>query len=244
MSKIFICGDTHADIDFHKLNTHNFPFGITLTREDYVIICGDFGGVWGNEKQDKYIQKWYENKPWTTLFVDGNHENHDLLNSYPVSEWNGGKVHFIQPHLIHLMRGQVFNIDGKTFFTMGGASSIDRAYRTEGKSWWPAEMPSREEYDEAVSNLDAVDAKVDYIISHDCDSETLFQINSNYEGNELTQFLYHIKYNPYNLEYKHHYFGHYHIDKDITDKDTCLYNKIIQLDNPDVYWGQFERRIK
>ena len=43
----------------------------------------------------------------------------------PVSEWNGGKVHFVRPNVIHLMRGQVFTLQGQTYFTFGGASSHD-----------------------------------------------------------------------------------------------------------------------
>ena len=49
-----------------------------MTKEDYVIICGDFGGVWNKEvenKEEKHLLDWLEEKPFTTLFVDGNHEN-------------------------------------------------------------------------------------------------------------------------------------------------------------------------
>ena len=69
--QLFVTGDTHGDIDFHKLNTKNFPQGTQLTKKDYVIICGDFGAIWDGAKSDKYLQRWYNEKPWTTLFVDG-----------------------------------------------------------------------------------------------------------------------------------------------------------------------------
>ena len=57
--------------------------------------------------------------------MDGNHENFDLLNAYPGKEWRGGRVHEVRPHVLHLMRGQVYVIDGLTWFTMGGAASHD-----------------------------------------------------------------------------------------------------------------------
>ena len=41
----------------------------------------------------------------------------------------------ISDSICHLMRGQVFDIDGKTFFTFGGGNSIDKAWRTPGVSW-------------------------------------------------------------------------------------------------------------
>jgi len=40
------------------------------------------------------------------------------------------------------MRGEVFQIEGKTFAVMGGADLIDKAMRREGKSWWKDEMES------------------------------------------------------------------------------------------------------
>lgn len=93
-----------------------------------MIICGDFGGVWDRDasgKKETWWLDWLENRPFTTLFVDGNHENFDRLYSYPVEMWNGGKVHKIRPSVIHLMRGQVYRIDGKKIFSFGGARSHD-----------------------------------------------------------------------------------------------------------------------
>ena len=86
MSRVFITGDLHGNIDIKKLNSKNFPEGNSLTKEDYVIICGDFGLVWNNSAEELYWRKWLDEKPWTTLFVDGNHENFNLLNDYPICE--------------------------------------------------------------------------------------------------------------------------------------------------------------
>ena len=119
---IYITGDCHAD--FRRFNTDIFPEQNEMTKEDYVIICGDFGGVWDKDKEsarEKWWLDWLEEKSYTTLFVDGNHENFDRLYDNPVEEWHGGKVHKIRSSVIHLMRGQVFEIDGKEIFTFGGA---------------------------------------------------------------------------------------------------------------------------
>jgi hypothetical protein len=43
---IYVTGDTHGRKDIDKLYASCFPEGQTLTREDYVIICGDFGALW------------------------------------------------------------------------------------------------------------------------------------------------------------------------------------------------------
>ena len=96
-----------------------------MGREDYLIVTGDFGGLWDGGPKDQYWLDWLEGKPFTTLFVDGNHENFDLLNTLPERQWNGGSVHVAREHVLHLMRGQVFTFGGLTWFTMGGASSHD-----------------------------------------------------------------------------------------------------------------------
>lgn len=116
---IWVTGDTHGDW-ITRLCTDSFPEQKEMTKDDYVIICGDFG-IWRDSARQRYALKWLEEKKFTTLFIDGNHENYDVLDAYPVSEWHGGKVHFIKPSAIHLMRGQIFNIERKTFFTFGGA---------------------------------------------------------------------------------------------------------------------------
>lgn len=99
-----------------------------MTKEDYVIICGDFGGVWNKADEsntETMVLDWLECRTFTTLFIDGNHENFDRLYGYPVENWNGGKVHKIRPSVIHLMRGQIYELCGRKIFTFGGASSHD-----------------------------------------------------------------------------------------------------------------------
>ena len=80
------------------------------------LICGDFGGVWNKDRESKMETSaldWLDGKAFTTLFVDGNHENFDRLYAYPVEMWHGGKVHKIHPSVIHLMRGQIFELEEK-----------------------------------------------------------------------------------------------------------------------------------
>lgn len=120
---IYITGDTHAD--FSRLEEDNFPIQSDMTKNDYVIICGDFGGVWNNVVESIYEKHWLDwlnNKNFTTLFVD---ENFSRLYNYPVQEWHGGKVQRMRQSVLHLMRGEFFNIDNKSFFTFGGAKSHD-----------------------------------------------------------------------------------------------------------------------
>ena len=65
MNKIIVTGDIHGN-PFQRLNLENFPEGKTYTKEDYVIILGDFGLVWDDSAMEHSCLDWLENKPWTT----------------------------------------------------------------------------------------------------------------------------------------------------------------------------------
>lgn len=224
---LYVTGDIHCPIDIGKINTKQFPAQKRMSKEDYIIICGDVGIVWQpGSGEDRWWQKWLEEKKFTTLFVDGNHENHQALQEYPVEVWNGGKIHRVKPTVIHLMRGQVYNIDGYRIFTMGGAASADRIYRKEGVSWWQEEMPSKEEYQEAISNLERADWKVDYVITHTAADNVINRINPMNQQNALTSFLLILEKK---LEYRHWYFGHFHGDRQLDEKHTMLYQSIIPI---------------
>jgi len=143
MNKIFICGDTHIPTDIKKLNTTKWPEQKLLTKEDVLIQLGDFGGIWYHEthkgyKEDQYWCNWLSQKNYTFCFIDGNHENHDILNSFPIIEKWGGKVHKIKTKkgfIYHLMRGEVYTINNKKIMTIGGATSQDKENRVEFISW-------------------------------------------------------------------------------------------------------------
>lgn len=245
---IYITGDTHRD--FTKLNSRSIRRLESMTKDDYVIICGDFGGVWSADKDDDYWLDWLESKSFTTLFVDGNHENFDKLYSYPVKEWNGGRVHVIREHVLHLKRGYVFDICGKKIFTFGGAAShdisdgvletsdpdfkkkkrwLDRIggmYRIKNVSWWPQEMPSEGEYYNALSNLNVANWNVDYVISHCAPTGVQKVINDAFGGDELTDFLDKISKD---LEFKCWFCGHYHKDIDIGQNYMVLYRDVVRI---------------
>jgi len=223
---IYITGDTHGDYDIKKLTTDRFPpKTVELTKDDYLIICGDWGGIWYGSAKDNYMIKWYNQKPWTTLFIDGNHENFDSLYTFPIVDFCGGKAHKISDSIYHLMRGQVFTIEGHTFFTMGGAESVDKHRRVEGISWWPQEMPSDEEYNEALDNIEKANNKVDFVLTHSAPDAWLDKWH--YEHNKLTNFL-EVLYET--LDFKKWYFGHYHKDG-YSDKFIYLYNSVVKLDD-------------
>ena len=224
---ILVTGDTHGNIDFNKIKLLSDKK--ILTMNDYLIIAGDFGAIWDKNTLDTDLSV-YENLNFNILFVDGNHENFNLLNSFPVQKWNGGDVHVIRDNIKHLKRGQVFIIDNKKILTFGGATSIDKYFRTENISWWKEEVPTIDELQYAKSNLEKYNNQVDYIITHSIDEHALAQLSISLKSKiKVFEENYLLNWIAENVTYKHWYFGHFHLDVSIDNNKTCLYNDIIEL---------------
>lgn len=263
---IFITGDIHANPG-ERFSSSNFSRGRELTKEDYVIILGDFGLIWNKDEEsdyEAYWLNWLDSKPWTTLFIDGNHENYDRLNDYskyPCEEWCGGLVQKIRPSIIHLCRGEVFDIDGKRILAMGGAAShdidhgiIDPAdystreemkaackkiekehggwqfalYRIKGESWWEQEIPNDIEKDNAIINLDTVNNKVDFILSHEAPASDVVLLGGGYYKPDA--YAHWLEENIRNrVDFQHWFFGHYHLNRRVNDREECIFEHIIQV---------------
>lgn len=256
---IYITGDCHGN--FQKFSTKNFTEQKTLTKNDYVIVCGDFGGIWESKpsNREKYWIDWLNQKPFTTLFIDGNHENFNRIFSNEFSEIDFGqnKATQIDQSVLYLKRGQIYRIDGFSFFTFGGAISHDiingiideRDYATKQEfrkvvrkcrknnsdfrinnvSWWADEQADYEIQSQAFNNIN--NNKIDFIITHAAPrSIALSYFHKEVFHDDRTEpFLESIKDS---VDFKHWYFGHYHQDKQINDKFTCVYNNIIPIHQP------------
>lgn len=250
---VFVTGDCHAD--FTKFNSKNFPEQKKLTHDDIVIVCGDFGGVWYDISEERYWLKWLNEKNFTTVFVDGNHENFDRLYSdeFPVVDFHCGKAHKIRENIYHLMRGYVFEFDGKKFFCFGGASShdikdgiLDRAdfdsddafmstvkswydgcksFRINHYSWWKQEMPTQDEMAFGLETLIKNHNTVDYIVSHCCPQE-IASVCGFRQPDALTRWFNMV---AHTVQFDKWYFGHYHDDRQVMGKFVLLYDTIERI---------------
>ena len=223
---IFLTGDIHGTLDIDKLSEKNWRSQSKLTRDDYLIILGDFGLYWQKNENYEYLINFYKSRPYTVLWLDGNHENFSWIKKIPMVKFCGGNVQ-IDDNIIHLMRGEVYNIDNKTFFVMGGAKSTDKAYRIENISWWAEEEPNLKEKNNAIRNLEKTNYKVDYILTHACPAQ-ISKLMFGFNGNSDTErFLDLINSNCIG-NFKQWYFGHYHQD-DSFHYYTCLYDNVVKL---------------
>ena len=233
---IYITGDIHGELGIHRLNSRNWPVGRTLTKSDYVIILGDFGLVYnwkGESPEERYWLDWLERKPWTTLFIDGNHENFDRLFSdeFDVRPWMGGQARFIRESVIHLIRGEIYEIDGLSFLAFGGANSVDKGDRTPGESWWPQEDPDFEERGYCFDNLAAHGNKVDVVLTHDCPEGALRTwplASYRFKSDDVSNWLQSSVADA--VKFRRWFYGHYHIDEPDARPCTPLFNEIVELE--------------
>lgn len=228
---IYVTGDTHGDIKrFYNLKT---PDGNELCQQDKLIICGDFGFVFYPESYKSHQKdinnlNYLQTLPYEILFVSGNHENFDLLRKFPDEQRYGGTVRKIRNNVFLLKRGEIYTIEEKTFFAMGGAYSRDKYMRIKGESWWEDELPCREEYKNASDNLKKFNHRIDYIITHTAPQSAILLMREHidYHDAELTGFL---DWIYHNVEFSHWYFGHWHRDKKISSKVNACYTDILEV---------------
>ena len=254
---IYVTGDCHGE--FSKLSYSNFPEQKELTAEDFVIICGDFGAVWNAGKQsseEKFWMSFLSESPFTTLFVDGNHENYDRLNSeFETVEFHGGMTHKLGEKIYHLKRGEIFELQGRRFLAFGGASCHDikdgvlfpekfktkkefnetarlmrkrkKDFRISRLNWWEEELPSDEEYRNAEQHLAKAGYCVDYVISH-CAPQFIVDLIDpiKYPSDRLTLYFDELSKK---LKFRNWFFGHYHEDRKITDKFILLCDQVVKI---------------
>ena len=247
-----ITGDTHRTIGRFVKGNPNFIHDTTWGEDDVLIVAGDFGFVLLDTPEEHDWLDWLERtKPYTIAFVDGNHENHPRIAEYPEEIWNGGRINRLRKNIIHLMRGQVYRIDGKKIFSFGGARSHDisggilepedpdykikkkqldkgwEPYRINHVSWWEQEMPTAEEMKEGRRNLKEHRNCVDFIVTHCCSSGTQACLGGGmFTPDELTKYFQELRET---VQFKKWFFGHYHDNKNVNAEEILLYEQIIRI---------------
>ncbi|MCM1577231.1 MAG: metallophosphoesterase [Ruminococcus sp.] len=159
---ICVIGDTHGD--YSRFSHRKIK---TLGKNDYLIICGDFGFLWDGSDRERQTLKKIGAKRFTTLFVTGSHDNYELLEKYPEEYYLGGKARNICGRLYMLSSGSVFNLDGKRVFAFGGGQAADIDAGLDNIRWWEQELPDEKNIDEGRRLLRELDNQVDYIVTHE-----------------------------------------------------------------------------
>ena len=220
---IYVTGDMHGVI-----SRFDDPRLRSLKSSDTLIVCGDFGFLWDGSKEEMNVLKKLAKKKYMICFVDGTHENFDMLSKLCVKKWHGGKVHQIAGNILHLMRGQVFEIENQKIFTMGGGESPDIEIRFEMNTWSEMEIPTRDELVEGVDNLQKYGGSVDIIITHEPPAKIKeFLLLQNESVTGITAINTYLEDVGKSCEFKHWYFGSLHLDKFISTTHVSLFTNIV-----------------
>ena len=222
---VYVTGDLHGDEN--RLFDREWR---KLKPNDTVIVLGDFGFLWDNSDREKEAIKYLSSRKYNVCFLDGTHENFDLINKGRTTYYKGGKVDRIKDKLYHLKRGEIFNIEGIKFFVFGGGESADKDEKSDMNNWWRNELPTPTEMALAAAKLDEEECKIDYILTHEppslVKSAMLLRKGREDSTNKLNGFFQEI---DNTCRFEHWYFASLHEDRRVTPKHTCVFKKLIPL---------------
>lgn len=246
---IYFTGDLHGGVTSYHVKKNVFR---PENKGDIVFCAGDFGGVWErnyfshdkDRRRENYFLETTLNKDLTWLAVDGNHENFARLfgGEFPLVKIYGGLAYQIRKNIYYLKRGEIYSIDGFTFFAFGGAMSHDKnpvikeyyggkrriGGRTEGIDWWPEEIPSEDDYNNACRNLDKVGWRVNHVITHTCPVGQKYSFSVKHDSNNIDPTEAMLQKIAEKLDFDVWHFGHYHKELRV-DKFVCHYDKVRAL---------------
>ena len=190
----------------------------TATDSDLLIILGDVGLRFRDTEENRAFDELLLSSKRKIAFLDGNHENFKYIYSFPEEEWCGGKVHRLTENIVHLERGYVYEIDGKSFFVFGGCRSSAK-WKDLGL-WQPEEAPTEEELSRAYANLERYGYKVDYILTHKYEEG---------KGTRTEELLELCKFIDEKVDFKRYYAGHWHTSKRVDEKHIFVYDELIPI---------------
>lgn len=218
IKKLHLFADTHGIVRYEIIK--DYVQKNTLGKSDVIVVLGDFGLVW-DEPMNSDLLDFYNSLSCEVLFIDGNHENFDLLQRFPKEYKFGSEVAKISHNVYHLLRGNIYTIGMKKIFTFGGAYSIKQDTDSSPVYVWKQELPSKDEYNNALSNLETDNFKVDYVFTHQGPRFILDKIRYKYSKNEHV-FLDFLNMIADRTTFEKWYFGHVHQDIDY-EKYKSLY---------------------
>ncbi len=224
---IYVTGDTHGRFERVK----SFCERIKTKRDDILIILGDAGINFSGPEYDRIKKQLLEELPITIFAIHGNHEQRPYtIETYKEREWNGGTVYYEEdfPSILFAKDGEIFNLGGLQTIVMGGAYSVDKAFRLAyGYGWWEDEQPSDEIKRYVESKLDSVQWNIDVVLSHTTplkyEPVEVFMAGIDQSKVDKTTEIW-LDNIEDRLSYKKWYCGHYHTEKKIDKLEIMFEN--------------------
>lgn len=210
---LYITGDTHGDYDVFSERRLD-----KLKKDDILIITGDFGFIWDNSKEEIKNLKKLAKKKFNILFAEGAHENLELIKEHDEVELYGAMAIQIEPNIYCLKRGEIYTIEDKTVFALGGGMPPYADEDDDSKA-----LPTDDELEYAVNNIRNHHRRVDIIITHEAPASVKRLIDRNATINDLNIFLDTVLHNT---RFGKWYFGSLHQDRMVNDKLICVFEEV------------------
>lgn len=156
---MYFLGDVHAESPLMR--------DFLNSEEKYCLQLGDFGFIfkYNDWKWNKFLNHFEKNYPNKMIFtVLGNHENYDSIEKMPVKDIFGARCRKIRSNVYAVERGEILSIEGLNILCIGGADSIDKAWRQDGISWWTQEKISDADVKKTVEK--GLTCSFDMVCSH------------------------------------------------------------------------------
>lgn len=247
-AKFFITGDKHRRFDKVK----KFCREMNTRRKDVLIILGDTGFNYYDDKRDDELKKEISGLNITLLCLHGNKENRPQnVGTYGIRSFCGGKVYYEPkyPNIYFAIDGEIYTFEGKKYMAVGGAHSADKQRCLEdGAPFWYDEMPDDTIKENVENNLKNEGNKIYGMMTHTCPidylpTEMFMSTRQNADIKKKPRKAKSKKlFKPdidrsteiwlgeleKNLDYEVWFCGHYHIDKQI-DKIQMMCHDIRPL---------------
>jgi predicted phosphodiesterase len=154
-----VAGDWHGNLGTARAAIR------TLKHESIHLLfqVGDLAVRWPGAKKGRFdsrLETLLADADIEFLFIDGNHDNHEELRRLPLRPDGTSRL---SEHIHYIPRGTVIERAGLRIGGLGGAYSIDRRHRTEGKDLW-ADL---EEPTPAEARLLIENGPCDVLLLHD-----------------------------------------------------------------------------
>lgn len=140
--------------------------------------------------------------------------------------------------------GGLYRINGYSFLFIPGAYSVDKYYRLEtNRPWNEEEQLTRDEQErlfQLVNYSNLFDLPIDFVIGHTFPLyiEPYYRylfldfIDQSSVDKTTEKFLNALSFQfEKNNAFKHYFGGHFHDDKELTDKYTMLYHDVVNIED-------------
>ncbi len=231
---VYVIADIHGSLQSLQERIRLMPM---LTEDDYIIIAGDAGLMYGDYNMGS-VKKFMKKLKCKFIIIRGNHDNryHDYARQNP-DTWmfsDDGMYAWENkyPNILYVKDGGgVYSIGGNSILFIPGAYSVDKPYRlARGLPFETREELTIDEADNLLEEAEQV--RFDYVVSHTCPYfllpklQYLFldyvdQSKVSYWTEKICQAV----YDNIGGNYKAWYFGHFHDDRYFEEENlTMVYN--------------------